>query len=117
MRNSRSVEHAALNNPPVARRGTSAFARSTSRCRWRTRALASAAETVDVEDELPTLLTLLLLLSRVMLSRVMLPRVMLSRVIELDPTRVAPGFRSRLNNSAGLGGRAEGGGAGVAERR
>jgi hypothetical protein len=72
--------------------------------------LASAAETVlvvDVEDELPTLLTLLLLLSRAMLSRVMLSRVMLSRVIEPDPTRVAPGFRSRLNNSAGLGGRAE----------
>lgn len=104
MRNSRSVEHAALNKPPVARFGTSALARSISCCRWRIRALASAAETanVDVDAELLALLTLLLLLSRMMLSR-----VMLSRVIEADPTiggREAAGIRSRVrtNESAGL---------------
>jgi len=114
MRNSRSVEHAALNKPPVARFGTSALARSISCCRWRMRALASAAETanVDVDAELLALLTLLLLLSRmmlsrVMLSRVMLSRVMLSRVIEADPTiggRETAGIRSRVrtNESAGL---------------
>jgi hypothetical protein len=69
--------------------------------------LASAADTESVDDEL---LTLLLLLSRVILSR----------VIEADPRvggRAGPGFRSRLNKSAGLGGRDEGGNAGVAERR
>jgi hypothetical protein len=60
-----------------------------------------------MDDEL---LTLLLSLSRGILSW----------MIEVDPRisgRAAPGFRSRLNKSAGLGGRDEGGNAGVAERR
>jgi hypothetical protein len=52
MENSRSVEHAVLNNPVVARCGAPAFVRSTSWCKLGTRALASAAEMVGVDDEL-----------------------------------------------------------------
>ena len=47
MRKSRSVEQAVLNKPAVSDHGDSSLTRSTSRCKRRTRALASAAETLD----------------------------------------------------------------------
>lgn len=124
MRNNKSVEQASLNKPPVrAERGeTSAWAFSTSRWRSRTRALASAAVTVAVDeaDELVQLLQLLP--ASLVILRLALSRERLSRVMDSEPTtggRLLPGFLTRLNKSAGFGAmgvREEDGRAGI-ERR